>query len=259
MKMKTVVALACVAGACVAGAADYVAYARNCRNPINVVNAMTRDPALKDPAALRAALEGVDRAMVTGKVAVVHWFLSRKCPLTVQATIEHLGGLTPKMRGDILAVCGYDAENLPIGLRPGETGCLNALLLKAGSGERPAAEIRGTILNAALVPARRYVRAHGETFVGKDGAKRVKAHLDALAAELNKPRLGKANEVLAALGVEVEWETVQGRLLGDREVSEVRTKLMNGDIPFSAALQSKLCVALGVEGYNAFVREYNGN
>ena len=34
--------------------------------------------------------------------------------------------------------------------------------------------------------------------------------------------------------------------------------LMDGEIPFDWALQSKLCVVLGVEAYNGFVREYNG-
>ena len=41
-------------------------------------------------------------------------------------------------------------------------------------------------------------------------------------------------------------------------VAEVRTKLLDGEIAFDRALQNKLCIALGVDAYNAFVREYNG-
>ena len=33
---------------------------------------------------------------------------------------------------------------------------------------------------------------------------------------------------------------------------------MDGEIAFTGTLQNKLCIALGVEGYNAFVKEYNG-
>lgn len=50
---------------------------------------------------------------------------------------------------------------------------------------------------------------------------------------------------------------MQARILGDTEVAEVRTKLMDGEMQFAPILQHRLCVALGVDGYNAFVREYN--
>ena len=48
------------------------------------------------------------------------------------------------------------------------------------------------------------------------------------------------------------------RLRGDAEIAALKAKLLGGEIPFDGTLQNKLCVALGVEGYNAFVREYNG-
>ena len=47
-------------------------------------------------------------------------------------------------------------------------------------------------------------------------------------------------------------------MMTDEEVAEIRAKLLGGEIPFSGLLQGRLCVVLGVEGYNAFVREYNG-
>ena len=72
------------------------------------------------------------------------------------------------------------------------------------------------------------------------------------------PRFGKAGEILKKLGFEVEWEFVQSRILADAKLDGLKTRLLNGEIPFTSELQNKLCVALGVEGYNAFVREYNG-
>ena len=58
--------------------------------------------------------------------------------------------------------------------------------------------------------------------------------------------------------MDVEWEFIQDHILGEREVAEIRTKLLDGEIAFDRALQNNLCIALGVEAYNAFVKEYNG-
>ena len=260
MKMKTIIAVAALACASIASAAtNYVAIAAKSHNANQVVSAMMRDSELSEPDAFRAALEAVDHAMATGKVKVAYRFLSRKCPLTVRSTLEGCKAFSPKVREDMLALCGYDAANCGVDLRKGEPGYVNFRLQVACGGNVSVRDVRREVLDAAVVPARRYVWAQGDTFVGKDGAKRVKAILDGLAAELNAPRFGKANELLARIGIEVEWAFIQSRLLGDREVSEVRTKLLDGEIAFSGSLQNKLCVALGVEGYNAFVKEYNGD
>ena len=57
--------------------------------------------------------------------------------------------------------------------------------------------------------------------------------------------------------MDVEWEFVQSHILDDAKVAALKKLLLDGEIPFSQELQNKLCIALGVEGYNAFVREYN--
>ena len=257
--MKTIIAVAAVAVATVAGAStNYVEYAAKNRNLFLTLVAMGRDGELADPAAYRATLEAVDRGIATGNVEIAHSALMRRCPLASRAVLGRSADFTPKAREDALAVCGYDAPNKPLDLMPGEAGYANYALQAACVGSVPPEGIRKGVLDAAIVPARRAVRADGQSFVGKEGAKRVKAKLDALAAELNAPRFGKAGEMLAAFGIPVEWEFVQSRILGDTEVAEIRTRLLNGEIPFTPVLQNKLCVALGVDGYNAFVKEYNG-
>ena len=259
MNMKKIIAVAAVAVATVAGAqGKYVAIAAKNHNANQVVSAMMRDSALKEPAAFRAALEAVDQTMATGKVKVAYWCLSRKCPLTVRATLADCGHYSPKVREQMLALCGYDAANWGVDLRKGEPGYVNFRLQTACWGGVYAANIRREVLDAAVVPARRYIRAQGGTFVGKDGAKRVKDILDALAAELNAPRFGKAGELLAKLGIEVEWDFIQTRLLSDDQIAKIKARLLDGEIAFDGMLQNKLCFALGVEAYNAFVREYNG-
>ena len=259
MKMKTIIAVAAVAVATVAGAStNYVEYAAKNRNLFLTLVAMGRDGELADPAAYRATLEAVDRGIATGDVEIAHSALMRRCPLAARAVLGRSADFTPKAREDALAVCGYDAPNKPLDLMPGEAGYANYALQAACVGSVPPEGIRKGVLDAAIVPARRAVRADGQSFVGKEGAKRVKAKLDALAAELNAPRFGKAGEMLAAFGIPVEWEFIQSRILADAELDGLKARLLNGEIPFTPVLQNKLCVALGVEGYNAFVREYNG-
>ena len=158
----------------------------------------------------------------------------------------------------MLAVCGYDAANTGLALTAKDEGYAGFALQAACSGLLSPANARNAILNAAIVPVRRTIRAEGGTFVGKDGAKLVKAKLDALAAELNAPRFGKAGKLLAEIGIEVEWEFVQSRILADAELDGLMKLLLDGEIPFGPALQNRLCVALGVDAYNAFVKEYNG-
>ena len=259
MKTKMIMTVAAVALATVAGAGtNYVELVAKNRNPVAVVRAMAGDSELADPEVFRAVLEAVDTAAATGKVDWALQALSRRCPLTAKAVIGRCGHLTAKARADVLANCGYDAENKSVELTPGEAGYANYALLNASVGAAAPTAVRNGILNSAVLPVRRWIRAEGGTFVGAEGAKKVKAKLDALAKELNAPRFGKAGAILKELGVEVEWEAVQARILGDTEVAEIRTKLLNGETAFLQGLQYRLCVALGVDGYNAFVREYNG-
>ena len=259
MKTKMIMTVAAVALATVAGAStNYVELVAKNRNPVATVRAMAGDSELAEPAAFRAVLEAVDTAAATGKVDWALQALSRRCPLTAKAVLGRCGHLTAKARADVLANCGYDADNKSVELTPGEAGYANYALLSASVGMAAPTAVRNGILNSSILPVRRWIRAEGGTFVGKEGAKKVKAKLDELAKELNAPRFGKAGAILKEIGIEVEWEAIQARILGDTEVAEIRTKLLNGETAFLQGLQYRLCVALGVDGYNAFVREYNG-
>ena len=260
MKTKMIMTVAAVAVATVAGAGtNYVGVAAKRGNLVYAVNEMTRDSELAEPAAFRAVLEAVDAAAATGKVRIAMQSASRRCPLTARVVIGRCcKSLTAKARADVLAACGYDADNRPIEPTPGDVAYVNYALQSAGLGLAAPASVRSGVLSAAILPVRQWIRAGGGSFVGAEGAKKVKAKLDELAKELNAPRFGKAGAILAEIGIEVEWEAIQARMLGDTEVTEIRTKLLNGETAFSQGLQYRLCVALGVDGYNAFVKEYNG-
>ena len=259
MNMKKILALAAVAVATVAGASmNYVERLARHHSVGLAVWEMSRDGELAEPAAFRAAVRAFDEAAATGKVAITYRGLSRRCPLTARAVLERCEQFSERARTDMLKACGYDAKNRSVELQPGEDGYANFALQMACTGDIPVSGVRNGILNAAIVPVRRAIRAEGGSFVGKEGARLVKAKLDALAAELNAPRFGNAGKLLAEIGLDVEWEFIQSRILDDAKVAEIKTRLLGGEIPFSQELQNKLCVALGVDGYNAFVKEYNG-
>ena len=259
MNMKKILALAAVAVATVAGAStNYAERVARYHNPAYVVFEMTRDSKFADADALRAALEDLDKTVSTGKVDFVFRTLSRRLPLTVRAYFAKSDHFTKKAAADALRVCGYDAESRSIDLNANDAGYANFALQVACIGDIPVSGVRNGILNAAIVPTRRAIRANGGSFVGKEGAKLVKERLDALATELNAPRFGKAGDVLAEIGMGVEWEFIQSRILADAERDGLKTRLLGGEIPFTQELQNKLCIALGVDGYNEFVKEYNG-
>ena len=257
--MKKILAFAAVAVATVASAStNYVEVATKTRNLCATVKAMGNDPELADPAAFRATLEAVDKAISTGDVVRTYHGCSRRCPLTARAVLGRTECLSERVKSDILAVCDYDAEELGLWLTWKEAGYADYALQAACNGSSSAAAARSAVLNAAIAPARRKVRAESGTFVGEEGAKKVKEVLDGLAAELNAPRFGKADKILKDLGMDLEWNFAVSLLPTDEEVAGIRELLMDGEIPFNATLQNKLCVVLGVEAYNAFVTEYNG-
>ena len=171
-----------------------------------------QETTLDDADALRATLEDLDKTVSTGKVEFAFRVLSRRLPLTARAYFTKHDHFTKKAAEDALAVCDFDAETRTIDLGPSDPGYANFALQLACIGGPPVSAIRTGILIAAIVPVRRAIRAEGGSFVGKEGAK-----LDALAAELNAPRFGKAGELLKELGIEVEWEFIQSRILGDTE------------------------------------------
>ena len=260
MKLKNIIALAALACASVACAStNYVEVAEKHRNLIVAVQRMSQDPALADPTAFRAALEDLDGAMATGSVSLAWQCVSRRCPLTARAVLARTACFSDRVKGDLLAVCGYDAENAGLGLSAKEAGFVNYILQQTCNDAFPVGQARQFVLSSAIVPARRTLRARGGTFVGKEGGERVKAILDALAAELNAPRFGRAGDILADIGVEVEWDEVESRIPDGGKIGALERQLMDGEIPFSGPLQNKLCIALGVEDYNGFVKQYNGN
>jgi hypothetical protein len=259
MKLKNIIAVAALACATVASAStNYIEVAKKSWSLVAVVQQMAKDPALADRAAFRKTLEAVDVCMATNGAKRGFQSIPRCCPLTAKRILSECAYLSDKARTDALAHCGYEKGICSLGLKPDEDGYANFILQAAAGGALSAGNVRGAILNAAIVPTRRTIRHEGGTFVGKDGGENVKMILDALANELNSPRFGNAGELLEDIGIEVEWAFIQSCILTDAQIAALKRRLLDGEIAFDPSLQNKLCVALGVVDYNDFVSEYNG-
>ena len=259
MQMKTIIAVAALACASAASAStNYVEVAKKNWSLIATVQQMAKDPELADRAAFLKTLKIVDACMATDGSRRGYQTVPRCCPLTARVSLAGCEVLSDRARADALANCGYDAEARSLEPKPDEAGYANFMLQAAAGGLANPLNVRSAVLAAAVIPTRRTIRREGGTFVGKEGGAKVKAILDALANELNSPRFGNAGELLAEIGIEVEWEAVQSQILGDAEIAALKGRLLDGEIPFGPSLQNKLCVALGVDAYNDFVSEYNG-
>ena len=162
--MKTIIAVAALACASVASAStNYVEVAKKSWSLVAVVQQMAKDPELKDRAAFRKTLEAVDACMATNGFRRGYQNIPRCCPLTAKAALAGCAFLSDKARKDALAHCGYDAEVRSLELKSDEAGYANFMLQAAAGGAASARNVRGAILNLAVVPVRRAIRAKGGT------------------------------------------------------------------------------------------------
>ena len=260
MKMKNIIALAAVAVATVAGAStNYVARVKAGGNAMTVIRDMRNDGELAEPAAFREALEAVDAAAAAGKVEYLNLqAVPRCCPLLARAVVGRRTYLTESLRAELLALCGYGESMRPVEPTTDDAIYADYALQSACAGMIDPMAARTGVLKAAVAPMRRRIRSQGSSFVGADGARRVKEALDGLASELNAPRFGRTREILTHIGLDVEWEAVEAAIPSGDALEALKRGIMDGNTAFPQPLQYRLCVALGVNDYNSFVKEYNG-
>lgn len=257
MKVKTIVAVSAIA---VAGAAfpavNYETFAKKTSDPFLAIRTLNADAALQDEAAKVAAYETVDGiwAANPGDRTWRDEYLS--FPKTCAVVLEKMDYLSPTVKSDILS----HASCANLGRKTAVVSSSNDVnytvqLIAAGRINPNVAKRR--ILEVALGAIRRDIRKKGGTFVGKEGNARVQDALNLVAAKLNAPRFAGAKEALEPLGIAVEWDFALARFPKDREIAELKRKILLGDVYFSGNYQQMLSVVMGVEGYNEFVRIYN--
>ena len=114
-----------------------------------------------------------------------------------------------------------------------------------------------TALNRAALPlARTALRNAGESFVVRDGVNPLIELVRPVVEALNAPGCAGLEAAFRALGVDVP--DVERDAL-EALAAQWRDELMSGELAGggASAILGKLSVALGVDGFNAFVEVYN--
>ena len=113
------------------------------------------------------------------------------------------------------------------------------------------------IQKRAAVEIKRKLRTKGISFVSKDGTNPCETYMTALNVALNAPRFEGLNAWLDELGFSARID--ESKLPSRQLVDEIRNKVFYGDATANKMNSAILFVGLGADGYNAFVREYNGD
>ena len=118
--------------------------------------------------------------------------------------------------------------------------------------------VKGAIRDRAAKIIKRKMREKGISFVVKDGVNPVAVRLKALADALNAPRLSGLNEWNAELGIDAVQVNVM-KDISDEDVTKLKDAIFYGDKVMNVRSQNTLFFCLGVDGYNKFVKDYNGD
>lgn len=126
---------------------------------------------------------------------------------------------------------------------------------KCALGQGEIARIKQWLQTTAVRVIRLHIRAQGKSFVTKDGVNPCESYMTSLTTALNAPRFAGLDEWLKGVGCK---GIDLSRLPTEEYVETLKTDILNGDKHMTDYNRGILLVCLGVDGYNAFVREYNG-
>ena len=107
---------------------------------------------------------------------------------------------------------------------------------------------------------KKYFRQNGKSFVSKNGVNPILPYIQRFVAALNAPKMNGINACFAEINrsdVVFDFD----KLISDNEIEKLRESFLSGNINnriYMDITKMKLLVALGIDGYNEMVREYNG-
>ena len=141
----------------------------------------------------------------------------------------------------------------------------NDLIEYLKSGEFKSSDIQKineSLKNAGLKVVKKWLRKNGKSFVAKKDAKGniidnpLTAPMKELTDALNGAKYAGLNEWSTKYGA--NWETVElPWLLSDEKIGVLKEEILIDEQSFSDENIKQLRVALGVDGFNTFVKLYN--
>ena len=115
---------------------------------------------------------------------------------------------------------------------------------------------RKCIQEAAVRVVKAHIRSQGKSFVTKDGVNPCETYMAGLTEALNAPRFAGLDAWLKSIG---RKGVDLSRMPSEADVAKLREDVLFGRKDMDERNKAILYVCLGVEGYNAFVKEYNGD
>lgn len=117
-------------------------------------------------------------------------------------------------------------------------------------------KIRKYIQSGCVRPVKKYLVSQGRPFVTKDGVNPCETYMTELNTALNAPYFDGLNAWFAKIGIAASVDV--SHLPPRDHVERLRAAILGADKDLTKDDDFVLKVCLGVEGYNAFVRKYNG-
>ncbi len=132
----------------------------------------------------------------------------------------------------------------------------------ATMSEKFADDLCKRLSKSALKAVKRSLRAKGKSFVAKVGGENpVEAPVNALTDALNAPRFAGLVEWCDEWCPEASAEAARliAALPGEEAIAALKNGVFVGELDFNSARRAWLRMCLGVEEYNEFIRQYNGD
>lgn len=117
-------------------------------------------------------------------------------------------------------------------------------------------EAKKGIQKSAVLGIKRALRNQGKSFVVVNGINPCEQYMNRLNSILNAPRFKGLNDWLKELGFTSRID--ESRFPSKELVEKLKDKIFYGEIKASPYHKAILSACLGVDGYNEFVKKYNG-
>lgn len=138
-------------------------------------------------------------------------------------------------------------------------GCLNEYIAfpkGCSINSKSLDEAKKGIQKAAVLGIKRALRNQGKSFVVVNGVNPCEQYMNRLNTILNAPRFTGLNAWLEELGFIARLD--ESKFPSPSDVEKLKEAIFYGEIKSTPQNRAILSVCLGVDGFNEFVKKYNG-
>jgi hypothetical protein len=118
------------------------------------------------------------------------------------------------------------------------------------------ADFKRRLQKMALGAIKVHLRSQGKSFVTKNGVNPCEKYMTGLTEALNAPRFAGLDAWFKSMGLK---GVDLSKMPSEEAVAKLKDDIFYGRKDMDGRAKAILEVCLGVEGYNKFVKEYNGN